>query len=323
MNNKGFEFSFGWIFSIIVGIAVLALAIFAVTSLINQERYILDTESAQQLEALLNPLQTGGESLSRPGKITFPIESQIITRCDSRGKYGENTISVGGKVSVGSQNQEQGFESRIEAHYIFSEKVMQGKEFSVLVRPFYFPYKVGDTIILWTGKYCLINPFQGIRDNLEGLNASGIRIVDDVRMCGADEKKVCFGTDSGVGSSFCNIEVNGDDEKGSVKKNSRRVYYESGLVYAAIFSDVDNYECNVKRLALRAKSLADTYSRKAQLVSAQSGDACGSSLVGLMDNYALNLEINGSRELSTARILAKQIEEVQEPLLCSLWRSGE
>ena len=80
INKKGIEFSFNWIFSIVVGIVVIFLAIYAANSFIKTERTLQDTETVQQLQTLLNPLQTSIESTTKPSNIIFPREVKLMTQ---------------------------------------------------------------------------------------------------------------------------------------------------------------------------------------------------------------------------------------------------
>jgi hypothetical protein len=320
MNRKGFEMSFSWMFALLVGGAVLALALFGVGSFINSERYVLDTETAQQIEGLLNPLQTGLESGSRPGKITFPVETQLITRCTVDEKFGSHKIRIASKSGFGDSYQESGAENTVRNHFIFSDRVIEGKEVSVLVKPFNFPYKVGDMIMLWSDDYCFVDPLQSVRDDLEGLNVTGARIVNNLVECSSEETQVCFG--SGGSSLGCDVTVSGSASSGSVLKDGRRIFYDGDLLYGAIFADVDMYECSVKRLMARAGSLAEIYADKSELIATQGSASCGSALGPLLNNYATALQVEESRELGRVRVLAETIEDIQAPLICSLWEGG-
>ena len=59
MKKKGFEFSFAWLFAIIVGAVIIFLAIFASTRFIRTGRYQMDTITAEQLSIIFEPLETG------------------------------------------------------------------------------------------------------------------------------------------------------------------------------------------------------------------------------------------------------------------------
>ena len=71
-GKRGIEFSFAWIFAILVGAAILFIAIFAATRLVTTERAVGEAETAKQLGILLNPVETGIESgkISKIGFVT-------------------------------------------------------------------------------------------------------------------------------------------------------------------------------------------------------------------------------------------------------------
>ena len=49
LGKRGFEFSFAWIFAVVVGAFILVLAIYAATQIIATEKYNLNTQTAAQL----------------------------------------------------------------------------------------------------------------------------------------------------------------------------------------------------------------------------------------------------------------------------------
>lgn len=319
-NRKGFEFSFTWMFSILVGAAVIALAIYGVSKLIGSERNIQDTESAQQLQIIFNPLHTSVESGTRPRDLTFSSESRLSVSCNSNKQpYGEERISIASRSALGRPWQDSGLENAIRAQYIFSEKIVQGKKMNVLVQPFLFPYKVADVITLWSGSYCFVNPENEIEETLgsTGLNVSNVEIVNALSKCRLNSTRVCFsGVGSGESISGCDVIVNSALKQ--VKKKGKIMYYEGSLVYGAIFSDPEIYECNVKRLMMRTSKLAEIYTKKSQVISYVSG--CGSGVGELVSIYKTQVQINNSRELSRIQLSATQMAREQQSVLCSLWK---
>ena len=49
-------------------------------------------------------------------------------------------------------------------------------------------------------------------------------------------------------------------------KDNKRLYYVDDLLFAAIFSSSDNYECNVKRIKNRFNELAGIYLNKIEII---------------------------------------------------------
>jgi len=123
--------------------------------------------------------------------------------------------------------------------------------------------------------YCFTGAPTEIKEEISNLNQGNL-IVEN---CTKGSIKVCFK------GGTCNIEVDYSD--GEVRKG-KDIFYFSGmndsnaLMYAAIFSDKEVYECQVKRLMLRLKQLALIYYDKEIITRASSCDeGIGTSLIEL------------------------------------------
>ncbi len=310
MNKKGFEFSFGWIFAIIVGAAIIFLAIYAAANLIKTERKIADTVAAKEFGTLLSPIETSVES-GKIAKIVFPGETRLYNECREAGNFGAQDIRIASKSGVGSEWQSPGVPSSFYNKYIFSSNVVEGREFSILSKPFNFPYKVGDLIYIWTEDYCFVNPPANIEEEIDSLNPGNINITGFVKECKKESIKVCFT------SSGCDIDVSINSK--SVRKDKQTIYYEDdALLYGAIFSDSDVYECQVKRLMKRTSELSLLYLEKSRRVSAR---GCSSAnLEGDLGFYAnRTIGINSSLELREIYNLNKDLKRKNEILSCKLF----
>src|SRR3989338_4452091 len=154
MNKRGFlQFSFAWLFAIIVGVFILVLAIYAATKLISTEQTALDASSAKEIGILLNPLETGFESGSK-NSITLPSETRIYNRCSIEGNFGRQIIKIS-QYSFGKWTDTDvnvGFSNK----YVFSDDYEEGKTFYLFSKPFNFPFKVTDVVYLSSlqKKYC-------------------------------------------------------------------------------------------------------------------------------------------------------------------------
>src|SRR3989344_4839052 len=126
MNKRGFEFSFAWTFSLLVGAAILFLAIYAAVKLIGSERAVQETETAKQLEIILTPVETGYEEGKSASPIVFPSETRIYNDCDLETKFGEQSIRTA--IKINNKWQEEGFPVKSFNKYIFSNSVIQSKE---------------------------------------------------------------------------------------------------------------------------------------------------------------------------------------------------
>lgn len=65
-DKKAFEFSFGWIFAVIVGAVFIFLAIYASMKLLETQRNTQDTELGKKLGIILTPLETSLETAHNP-----------------------------------------------------------------------------------------------------------------------------------------------------------------------------------------------------------------------------------------------------------------
>ncbi|MBX4196836.1 hypothetical protein KW805_04575 [Candidatus Pacearchaeota archaeon] len=304
MRKKGFEFSFGWIFAIMVGAVVISLALYATSKLIKTEQQGQNAELTVQLGTLLSPAEaTIEESTVMP--LEFPKESTITSQCSSAGSFGSQRIEV-------DEQGEGGGGISFPNKYIFSESPLRGKNISVLSEPVNMPFKVADILILWSQQqYCFIQPPGEIQDEIESFKR-GISVVTSSSACPKASISICF-------TGTCDIMVSPSTK--SVKKGTQTVFYDdrfgNALLYAAIFSDANTYECQVKRLMKRASHLSSLYSSKADYLSAQ---GCSSTLRDDLTVYAAQLSsASDSRELARLGVLAADLEHTNDNIPCKLF----
>jgi hypothetical protein len=306
-NRKGIEFSFTWLFAVIIGAIILVLAIYAATKLIGTGGTETSTISAKEIGILLNPLETGfgdGKTTS----FSISTDTMIYNRCDNLSNFGSQKIQVRQKT-FGKWN-EPSAEVSFQNKYLFSNSIETGNKFYVFSKPFYLPFKVSDVIYFTSDdeKYCFIGAPKNIEDELNQLKQGNLATGNN---CSALENyiKVCFGS-----NSDCDIKVSYNMKY--VEKNKSRMYFETdALMYGAIFSDNKTYECQVKRLVMRAEELSSIYSKKAVLLSQRE---CN-----------MNLDLNGfkiitdlyedSSDLQTITGKANEIGEDNEVATCPLW----
>jgi len=305
------QIPFAWLFAIIVGMAVLAIAIFAVTKIVDTGETQVDAKMGREIGVLLNPLETGFESL-RASSFTMPVKTRIYGGCNNNGYFGRQII----QVSQQSFNKwtETDIDVGFSNKYIFAEKPVEGKKFYIFSKPFDFPFKVASLIYLTSAeeKYCFTNAPEEILDELETTNQENFRFGEE---CLGTETNVCFET-----GSDCDVLVK--IGQGYVQKQSDTVYFESeALMYAAIFSDPEVYECQLKRLMQRVVSLVEIYKDKAELTS-RSG--CNFDLerdLTLLGNQARNIiEKDSSINLDSSTIANAELIGTKNDLMsCKLW----
>ena len=314
-NKRGLEMSFAWIFAIVVGAVIIFLAIYSTTRLIDTEKTTQNTEIGKEIGILLTPVETNLES-GKAAIIKMPVETRIFNECKKlQGEvFGKQDISVSTKSNIGKEWESSGIASSFQNKYIFSGDVIEGKEFRIFTKPFEMPFKIADLTFIWSSneEYCFINPTREIERDILDLELQGMEIVEDISLCSVNSKKVCF-TRSG-----CDIDVDVNSQSVKKKKRTESVFYEDELIFGAILSDLENYECQVKRLMARDSELSSITISKSLFLSSK---GCGSErlqpLLGSLSNKTL--EIKSSLELREISNLAENIRRENDNLGCRLF----
>ena len=305
-NKRAVEFSFNWLFAVILGVVILVLAVYAVTKMISTGGIETGTIASKEIGILLNPLEINFES-GKISSISIVTETRIYNKCDNTGTFGNQIIQTSQKTF--GKFSEPSFEVKFPNKYIFSGNYEEGKKFSVFSKPFDFPFKTTDLIYLISAdkKYCFVKMPGNIKQELKNLNSSNL--LTENCFNSADAIKVCFDSDTG-----CNITVSYN--QGYVEKNHTRVYFETdALMYGAIFSEKDVYECQAKRLMMRTKELANIYNKKAASLEQKN---CNSNLdLGIFGILLGNYKT--SRDLSGLFIKSNEIKNANEAATCRMW----
>ena len=300
-SKKGIELGFNWIFAISVGIVILFLSIYAATRFVSTGEKFRYTEGAAEIVNLFSSLE-GRFASKKPAEINFREDAKLYFDCDelSNRPFGKQTVQIddGGKISI-------------KTNYVFSENEIEGKNLYVFSKPFSLGYNVGDLIILSMENYCFVDSIDEIKDEIIDLNLNNIKFVDDVSDCEEGSISVCFNNGN------CNIKVVGNYESGKVIKNENEVYYTGNLLFGAIFSSADIYECNVKRLTSRFKELALIYRDKIKIIETR---GCESDIDIKLD-LAREFEINSSENLIILMENVKEIDEINKRQQdgCEVW----
>jgi len=311
-QKKGaLEISFKWIFALILGAIILFLAIFLVSKMIKTGDTEQSAKTSKNIGVLTNNLETGFAS-GVTNTLSMPVETRIYNDCVLDENFGRQRIRTSQK-SLGKWTEtdlEVGFPNK----YYFSSTPVEGKEFFLFSKPFEFPFKVADLIYITSAdkKYCFINPREDIEEEIDYLDQKNILLGNN---CTGEEIKVCFS-----GSFDCDIIV----EDNFVTKDGKILYYEGdALMYAAIFSDVGVYECQVKRLMLRTIQLASLYKDKENFVGRT---GCSSNLapdLSALMNMAHGLATSDGTVSGNLASLMFTVDEIDYKntgnALCRLW----
>lgn len=309
-NRKGaLEISFGWLFAILAGIVIIFLAIYLSSKLIGTQQTAISAETGQQIGILLDPMETSFES-SQTTSITIPTETRINNICNSIEPFGNQFIQLDQKSFNKwiATDTKVGFENK----YIFSDSSIEGQKFYIFSKPFSFPFKIADLMYITSAdtRYCFVDAPSDINTEISQLNQSNLAIDN----CVDSDVKVCFGKQS------CDINVDFNSE--SVIKNKTTMYFSGiedsrALMYAAIFSDKSVYECQIKRLMLRAKELSSIYAGK-ELIAEKNG--CDNNLGGELGNFGnVAIGLNESSDLSFVKTEAESVDNKNNARVCLLW----
>ena len=307
INKKGFEFSFAWLFAILVGAVILFLAIYAVTKIIDTGGEASSAKTGKEIGVLLNPLETGFES-GKTTELIMPVETIIYNECNPNGNFGKQIVRISqknfGKWS--ETNINVGFSNK----YIFSKEDTEGKNFFIFSKPFEFPFKVSDLIYLTSSEdnYCFIDAPDEIK---EEINESGQENLH-TENCPEEGIKICFSSSE----PECEIKVSYLQEHGSVERQGEIVYFETdALMYGAIFSEPEIYECQIKRLMKRESELINIYNEK-EKITAEQGCAPDVNILAL--GSAIN-HVQNSEGLYSAYGTAQNTQRENDMARCPLW----
>jgi len=240
---------FAWIFALIIGGAILFLAIFFSGKLFETSSQQTEAELARSLDILINPLSSFQASISN--RISMPEKIQVNFSCDKNAD--SNTISL--RTARGKEP----FSYVIKNKYIFADD-FDSKELWVFSKPFEPAWKVDNLNYLVSKNYCFVNPSESIKREMSAFNSSFIQVVSDRAVCKDNAVDVCF-------SGVCDITVNYAEKTVKIKTSSLR-FIDDSTMYGAIFGS-KNYGCNLERLLKRMDFQADVFLQKADIIASR------------------------------------------------------
>jgi hypothetical protein len=315
MTNKKGEFDFVWIFAIIAGISILLLAIYGATKIGQGIRFQSDSEVAQTIGIITDPLQAGPFE-GKYSSIEFSSNTRIDNFCTDY-NFGNNEISVSTESSVGEKWTVAGVPKKITNKYLFST-YEEGETFYIFSKPFDLPFKVADLLFMTTKDYCFISTPEYLAEEIVNLNIPNIK-VDGTQNCTENSIRVCFE------SGDCNITVHGNCnanycetpyDTGYIQKGSTINYYAGNLMYGAIITDNAAYECNVKRLLFRTSSISALLSKKGELMNVR---GCNTNLIPDLQIYSLLTQNSTVSDLENLFGISKQLDQKSKEEQCGLW----
>lgn len=320
MISKRGEFNFVLLFAIVAGTIILILAIYGAIrtggSLTTQN----EAELAKSLEIVTDPLQAGFAEAAT-SRIVFKKDTKISNSCDSYSGFGDNIISIQTKSSIGDEWTIDPLEYTIHNKYLFSDSSV-GKTFYVFSAPFETGFKVADLLFITPKKYCFVFPPEEIEDQISGLMVSniGLRLQNGNNTCDKEAETVCFNT-AGCNITVipkCNEARCGSEYDFGIVTNAdgRQVAYSGGLMIGAIVSDVETYECNVKRLTYRASKIASVLSQKIDLMAMR---GCDSLLKSDLIAFSSMLQNASAKDLESIYYTSNDLIKKEQREGCGLW----
>jgi len=201
--------------------------------------------------------------------------------------------------------------------------MIEGKQLNLFSKPFFMPFKIDDIIVISRRNYCFIRAPNEIKDEVQGLNIQNIKFSDNIDDGNCTGVKVCFGEPF---DNSCEIKVSGMCEDyncessydyGKIFRGSDILYYTDSLLYAAIVSSPEIYECNLKRLMKRFEELSLVYIDKIKIIELK---GCSSNVGGdLVEMVELARGLETSEDLFILSQKAEIIDTKNKGAVCGLY----
>lgn len=235
MEKKGQGVQFNWIFVIVAGGLILLFFMFFTARYFELHNLRVGSETARGLD------QVFLSAKSTPQYKTFNLE----------GNNFDLNFECGFFVIDGNYRQEIDY-------VLFGTDVSDTDELLIWSREFNKPFKVDNVVYVLDPRKKIyvegnLEFLQGLPDDLNiasNANDADSLVFFDYCPSGYDgKKKVCV----------VNNQISFDGETYN--------YYDDSLVYAALVSDPNNFECAVERLEKKWSNLFKIYSRKTEFMS--------------------------------------------------------
>jgi hypothetical protein len=306
-KKAGLQISFAWLFAIIVGAIILFLAIYLSVRIVDSGEELQDAKTGKQIGILLNPLETGFES-AKTSSISFPVDTRIHNLCSREGYFGTQGI----KISQKSRNKWTSTKTQVEFlnKYIFSEKTVEGRDIILFSKPFEFPFKISDLIYIFPSSqnFCFRDSPEEIERELSQIGHKNLKTENCSK---TNAINVCFNL-----GAECDILVNYDSKY--VEKNKTKMYFEgNALMYAAIFSSPEVYECQLKRLMKKIEIISRIYIEKASFVARE---GCNSNMQSDLSVLGASAgSFANSQEIISLSSLVREAGIKNKNAECRLW----
>jgi hypothetical protein len=300
--------SFNWMFALIAGGIILFLAFFVAGRLLETGETTASTITAKQFLNTFDPLETGIAS-GKADQVVFPKPVRIYFETCSHtinSGFGRQTIMIS-EQSLGNKWGENSTPVATNDKYVFAEKTVEGKQISLFTRPFKMPFKISDLLVISSKDYCFFQAPIKVKRDLEGLRLDfyNVHFTDNIANCTGT--LVCFDNPRRECKNGIRVFGVNNYETGTVVKNNKNMYFYNNLLYAAIFSDVEIYECNLKRLINRLIEQSHIYLDK---IIVMQRTECRSTLnTELLTMISSAKTYTGSEDFNNLVLISKEIDK--------------
>lgn len=257
-NKRGIEMGFNWLFAIMAGGFILFLAIFAAGKMVSFGSVTANTLNAKNFVNILETWEAGLAAGVKPPELRFKTDTQLYFTCSDNMDlpFGKQSVSASDKV-FNERYTQGGYDVTIKSKYIYTENMLEGKKFFPFSVGFFMPFKVADLIIFADRNYCFYDSPEKFKKNLEQLQLNNIVFPNKTTACNG--VRVCF-----TQGTNCDILVSTAGK--FVMKEEQKLFYDSNLIFAAIFSSPEIYKCNMKRLMNKFNQLGYIYMDKIKII---------------------------------------------------------
>ncbi len=216
--------SLSWIVVVLVGAAILFLAIFFAGKIGDVGEFKGNIDIANYLDGVFGSFGSSGAVASVTSK-EVDVPGSVLVDFDCK------------EIIVGTADEEA---VKRHENLIFGKDAVY-KEMNVFSKAFKMPFRVADLVYVYAGKVCFIgfpDEYWSVLAELNDKFVGSVEKCGRVSCCSRESEKVMF--------------LSLEDEKVSKE-----------LVLGKIFSDSELFECNVKELGRRIVLLSQIYEKKA------------------------------------------------------------
>lgn len=309
MNKKGDGEQFNWIFVIVSGSIILGFFIMFTFKYIELQEKKQDVDTVRFF---------GGKVLSAASKLEVGSGGAAVDSNEQEGLRFGYTTNLGykcnGNESLVLINKGSTAWYKLDDEIVFMNKEMKVNALDLWILPWAFPFHITNFIYLADPKttFYLVKD-HGSSEFVDGLDISSAfnveRVMQNQLSIKPNSKVVYFLSDKPSAADVINLKRNltnvdfvyinlntnkasfFDTEKGDWSDGVKYYITDSskGQLYGAIFgNDADNFACNVNKALSRTKTIANIYSRRAELIGQldRRPECHYNEIARSLDNYA-------------------------------------